>query len=876
MKKFWKILKIFLVGLLVFLVVGTIGGYFFLKNLDIKQYKTPLIHSAEKALGRAVDFQDIQLSVSLTEGIRFYLSDFTIADNPAFGSEPFFSTHQIKAGVDILAFLKTRDISIPSILVSAPRINLIRNAEGVFNVQTLGTQAAQPSAPASSGKGTMALPALLIQALRIEDAEIRVVDLSTQPHTELGVTQLNFSINNFSLTQPFEILLEAAVLSPQRNLRVTSNARIHLADQSADVSNLEMTTDLDTLALNELRRFPLLKGVPLPTVLKGRFQTTITKLTVSAKGLGDVLINASLSKGACILPEVSPGVSLEADAIDLKISNFSLDGKTPFQIVFNAGIFNPAPNIHFSGEALLDIARQAVTIAQGVAGVDLKSLPLKKVQAAGLIPPGTPFPEALTGDIRVELKNFEVSAQGLGPFLADVHLKDAAVSMPEVSPGISLNAQDINLEAKDISLKDPFVLEGSLAYENDIPNITFKSTVALDLAQQSIHLTGANVSTDLSQWSMDRLKTALLPLKDAPLPETLQGILTLSLSEAKAGSQGLISLDGKGALKNGTVKMKELAAPVEDITADFRFTSSDITVDTLTASLGQGRITAQFAMKDYLASQTFETQAEIQTIDLSKTLDQQKAPVKVAGLVSGKFQARGRVADLNAITGNGTLNVQEAKLIDLNVLKTVLDSIDFLPNVNVSERLKTGLPDRYKAKLQDKNTDIRKISFTCTIAGGNILVDPAEIEADEFLFSGKSEAGFDLKYTMDGPFKIPADLSAAITQNIDEMEYLYNEDKMITLPIHVLGEGNKPPMINVLKIAEDIFKNAIRNKGKEALGDVLKKVIGDDALPQEQQTGAETGGTDAGQTGETGQEETPSLEDQLIEKGMGILDQIFK
>jgi len=131
---------------------------------------------------------------------------------------------------------------------------------------------------------------------------------------------------------------------------------------------------------------------------------------------------------------------------------------------------------------------------------------------------------------------------------------------------------------------------------------------------------------------------------------------------------------------------------------------------------------------------------------------------------------------------------------------------------------------------------------------------------------------------MDGPFKIPADLSAAITQNIDEMEYLYNEDKMITLPIHVLGEGNKPPTINVLKIAEDIFKNAIRNKGKEALGDVLKKVLGEEALPQEQQTGAEaeTGKTDAGQTGEPGQEETPSLEDQLIEKGMGILDQIFK
>ncbi|HPN55226.1 MAG TPA: AsmA family protein [Candidatus Omnitrophota bacterium] len=866
MKKFLKILKVLLIGFMIVLVIVITGGYFFLKNLDIKQYKTPIIHAAEQALGRTVNFQDIQLSVSVMEGVRFYLSDFTVADNPAFSSDPFFSTHQIEAGIDVLSFIKTRQISVPSILISAPRINLIRNAEGVLNVQTLGAQSGQPSAPAPSGQKTMALPALLIQALKIKNAEIRVIDLSAHPPAEISVTKMDFSINNFSLTQPFEMLLEAAVLSAQKNLRVTSNAQIHLRDQSAALSNLDMTLDLGALALDELRRFPMLTGAPLPTVLKGQVRTAVKELTISDKGLENILINASLSDGACVLPDVVPGLPIEADKINLKITDFSLGGNAPFHITLNAALLNTAPNIHFTGDASLDLVRQAVTITNGTADVDLRQLPLEKIRAAGLIPAGTPFPETLAGDIRLELKKIEISAKGVGQLLADMSLKDGAVFIPVVAPGISLNAPKINLEAQNISLQDPFLLRGSLAYESDVPNISFQSTVAVDPAQQSVHLTAGTVSTDLAQWSMERLKNALVPLKDASLPETLQGTLTLSLSELTAGAQGLVSLDGKGAIKDGIVKMKELAVPLEKINTSFHVTASDVTIDTLTASLGAGRITAQFTMKDYLASQTFETQAKIQGLNLAEVLDQQKAPVKAAGLVSGTFQARGSVMDMNSITGDGILDVQEAKLVDLNVLKTVLNGMVFLPNA--SARLETGLPERYKAKLQDKDTDIRKISFTGTIADGKILIEPAAIEADEFLFSGTSQAGFDQKYIMDGSFKIPEELSAAIVNIIEEMKYLFGQDNAITLPIHVQGEGNKPPTIHVLKTAEDLFKNALRNQGKEALGNVLKKVIGGDSSSPEEQTGT-------GQP-ETGQTETPSMEEQIIEKGIGILNQIFK
>ena len=996
MKKFQKFIKAFLIGLLVLVIVAVTGGYFFLKNFDIKKYKPSIIRAAEQALGRPVDFQDIQLSVSITEGVRFHLSDFTIADNPAFGTGPFFSTHQIEAGIDILPFLKARQISIPTILIRAPRVTLIRDAGGMFNIQTINSEAKQPSPPSPSGQAAMALPAILIKALKIENAEIQIIDLSTQPQTTLSVKQLDFSINNLSLTHPFELLLEAAVLSPQKNLRVSSNAQIYLQGKKAELSNLEMTADLGTLALDELRRFPMLTGIPIPKVLGGQFQTSVKELTVSDKGLGQVLINASLTNGTCVFPEVAPGITLEAEKISLKLTDFSLDEHTPFHIALDAALFNTIPNINFTGRASLNLARQAVTISNGTAGIDLKHFPLKKIQASGLVPPGLPLPETLAGEMRLDLKNVEISAQGIGPLLADFRLNNGAVSMPELTPDIALNVRDINLEAQNISLQDPFLLQGSLAYENDVPNLTFRSTVALDLTQQSLLLTDGTVSTDLAHWSMERLKSAIGPLKeaplpdilagkmaimikrlaagplgltalqadlaltggrvripdaapgvtietpfietqikdfsltspfsfdvnmaylndkpnihtrgtaqvnvndqsitltdttarldlssfdieqlktyiaavkDAPLPANLQGDLTFSLTEMHAGAKGLISLDGRGDLKNGLVKMNELAVPLEGINTAFHFTSSDITMDTLTAFLGKGQITVQFAIKDYLAAQTFATQAELKDISLAEILDQQKADIKIAGLVSGNFQAKGNAADLNSITGEGAMDIKEAKLKNLNVLKKVLDSMSFLPNL--SARLEADLPDRYKKKLQDKDTDIRKIAFTGTISGGKILIEPAVVEADEFLFSGKAAAGFDQKYTMDGPFKIPADLSAAITRNEENMQYFYDPEGNITLPIHVLGVGAQTPTINVLKTMEDIIKNAARNKGKEELKKVLQKAIGMEPAEdgQQEESRPDTG---TGQQEQPAQEKPQSVEGQIIE---GIFNQIFK
>jgi hypothetical protein len=151
------------------------------------------------------------------------------------------------------------------------------------------------------------------------------------------------------------------------------------------------------------------------------------------------------------------------------------------------------------------------------------------------------------------------------------------------------------------------------------------------------------------------------------------------------------------------------------------------------------------------------------------------------------------------------------------------------------------------------------------IANGLATIDPVSVEADEFVFGGKCLAGFDQKYTLDGAVKIPTELSAAMVQGVAELQYLYDKDNNISLPIHVVGQAGQAPAISVTQTAIDMGKNAIRNEGKQQLEKILNKVLGGEEQPA-------TSDTQGQQPAQGTTLEKPSPASDIID---GILDKVF-
>lgn len=986
MKKFFKIIGISLFIIFILAVVVLFSGVIFLKNLDIKKYKPQIVEAVSQALDRVVDFKNIDLIVSMNQGVQLHVTGLSIAENPQFGTDQFVNIQEIDARVDILAFVTSRQISIPNVSIRSPQIRIIRNAAGGLNVQTIGLKADSSGTTVSVPAPTGALPALFINSFKIENAQITYLDQSVVPPAKFSVSQLTIDVEKFSLSQPFAVSLEAAILAAEKNFSLNATIQPVLSDSSIKIADMDIVMNLGQLPMEELKTLPVLAAVALPRILdgqlkvkirqaqissrgvdhinmdialnnakvvveniaagvslearrldlslenftldptlatqlmvkaalyqddinvdlrtklffdlkrlqvrivggefvtdlalwpiaklkediaplkdvplsenlSGKLQSTIKEIVVSPAGLQSLLLDAKLSDGVILLNDIIPGVSLALAKTDIEIGNFSL-GKQ-FALSFKTAYLSAMQNISFGGAVAFDPTTQTVSIQNGLTEFNLNGFDLKQFKLSGLVPASVVLPQEVAGVFQIQMDELTASPQGLGDVKVDLRWKNGKIVFDDIVPGVSLAADRVNFKVKDFSLTKPFAFDASLGYESDETNLSFSGQMILDQATQTVVLNDSVIKSDLAKLPLTIIKTKIAALKEISLPEYLKGDLNVAIAKASVGTAGLSSLESDIVLKDWDVKLKELSVPIRGVVANLKVTESQLSANQLAVNLGTGQIVTDVKVDDYLGRQEFSLSAQIKNLDLAEILDQSQALVKVAGLLEANLKTKGQGADMKSIVGDGSFDVKDGKLKDLNVLKAVLDKISFIPNFSSS--IVANLSESYQAKLNSPDTAINKVSGTFTLTGGNIGIDPVNVESDEFVFSGKAQMNLEQSYMIDGAFKITTQLSAIMRQALEEVTYLYDANNNISLPVHMSGQGSQKPVIAVKQSALDLGKNAARNEGKKQLGQILDKAlkIPYDSQPQLQDPAAPS-------------QSQSSPGEQIIG---GIFDKVFK
>ena len=238
---------------------------FALTNLNslIAGNKDRILQQVEHILGREVEIQEI--GVTVWGGIGARLTQFRIAEDPAFSPDDFISANDLQVNVALLPLL-SQEIQVTRIILHQPRIQIIRNEQGQFNFASLaqGGQAAQEAAPAdsaesssesSSASASAAIP-LLIALVDIEGGAVRYID--KQDGSDFSVTQLDLRANDLSLDQPVFIKLAAAVLAEQQNVAI----EIQVGPVGPALENADQIPLKGTAALNQLDLETLRKALP--------------------------------------------------------------------------------------------------------------------------------------------------------------------------------------------------------------------------------------------------------------------------------------------------------------------------------------------------------------------------------------------------------------------------------------------------------------------------------------------------------------------------------------------------------------------------------------------------------------------------------------
>src|SRR5690242_15649396 len=195
-------LAIILISLVVVIVVLVLT----LPHLiDVNQYRGQIQAELQQRLNRPVQLGAMSLGLF---PVRVEVNDVVIGDDPGFGSKaPFAQVGQLNVSVELLPLL-TKNIRVDSLELKRVKIEIIHNAQGVWNFSTIGSNTVpaghapsgkgqQPAKEASPPSGTSTSGGFSLAELKITDSLIAITDY--QKHQARTVyDHIDLTLKNFA------------------------------------------------------------------------------------------------------------------------------------------------------------------------------------------------------------------------------------------------------------------------------------------------------------------------------------------------------------------------------------------------------------------------------------------------------------------------------------------------------------------------------------------------------------------------------------------------------------------------------------------------------------------------------------------------------
>ncbi|HVH87481.1 MAG TPA: AsmA family protein, partial [Terriglobales bacterium] len=272
-----------LAGVLIGLVIIIVILVFALPSLiNVNQYHDKIQAELQQKIHRDVKLGNMSLKI-VPFSIR--VADVEIGEDSKFATgRPFATTQDLAVSVKLLPLLR-HEVSVNSIELVDPKIELVRNAQGVWNFASLqsgqapsnaqGTPAATPApsaaqkpagnqpaskpspapnAPASQPAENKPSEALSLAELKITNGQVAITD--QQKHQSRSVyDHIDLAVTGYEPNKPFNIAL-AAHLPGQGDqyIKFDGNAG-PLNDQNSMATHLDGRLKLNQVSLSGFQKF---------------------------------------------------------------------------------------------------------------------------------------------------------------------------------------------------------------------------------------------------------------------------------------------------------------------------------------------------------------------------------------------------------------------------------------------------------------------------------------------------------------------------------------------------------------------------------------------------------------------------------------------
>jgi hypothetical protein len=319
-----KFLKVFFMSVVVLISLIVLGLFIFIKTFNLDQYREKIAQEISREINRQVELGKLSLSLSFS-GVKLEVNGFSIEEREGFGIARSVSVEKILLDLETKPFFSRREIVVAEVLVQRPVISIVRNADGIINLQEL----AQPSSSsttvseASPNEDSTVKPApkssqpvdFFVKKVSLTDAEIIFYDNAQNPPVVIPINDFDVDIDGFSLNRSFTIKANAAILSQSQNISFVSTVSIDALKNSVYASQALLSVDLSSMDVHEMvKHVPAIKQAQM-TSLSGKLTLDVYELAADASGIQVLAAQAKILNGevvTSIIPTALRGISFDA------------------------------------------------------------------------------------------------------------------------------------------------------------------------------------------------------------------------------------------------------------------------------------------------------------------------------------------------------------------------------------------------------------------------------------------------------------------------------------------------------------------------------------------------------------------------------------
>ena len=289
----WRWVKILAIAVVVLIVAIALVPFF----VNADAFRPKVEAELSSALGRPVTMS--HLSLSIFSG-SLVADNISIADDPAFGSSPFFAARSLHIAVSMRELLLHRQLHIAGFTADAPSIQLIPDGHGNWNYSSLGRKS-----DASPGSST-APSELSVDRFEIKNGSLTVAPLSPRGKPVV-YDHVDLVVEHLSLSNPMPFTL-AADLPAGGSIKLSGTTG-PLAQPNAASTPLQASftaTKLDPVAAGLIESG---SGIAMTADIDGQTASDGKTLTVNGKVKASHLKLAANGKPAAKPVEIDLNVA---------------------------------------------------------------------------------------------------------------------------------------------------------------------------------------------------------------------------------------------------------------------------------------------------------------------------------------------------------------------------------------------------------------------------------------------------------------------------------------------------------------------------------------------------------------------------------------